>query len=390
MSRLIATLAATAAAATVAAVPFLGSAAPAGATAYAIQQVTARDLGPDGPWLRLQDSASNDGRPAGVQQVTPFADPARFDGSLHLAVAGGAEAQQAQAAHYFNRRVPFGSILSLPPSYDMYVRSWTSSPSAVAYGANLQLPSFCQGAFTTLSFQPQREADAQGRTGAVADTWRHFVAGPSSQWATSRAVGSFAAGSSHPLSAYAAACTAGGDGAIGVIANVGRLGDARESLDTYVDNIAVNGTVHEFTTGRTPARGRIATTAVQGGGSGRGGSGGPLAGSVTFSSPRSGPLYTSVGTRLVFAAPRGLTPRDLTVTANGKPVTLAAGAGGTLSAVVTPSVAVDLGPDGAYRTAFTVTGGGARGSLTLTAELLAQGYQPLQATAVQARAVLRR
>ncbi|SEO91684.1 hypothetical protein [Actinacidiphila rubida] len=418
MPRMIATLTATAVAAAVAAAPLLCPAAPAAATAYAIQQVTAADLGPSGPWVRLQDNPANAGRPAGVQQVVPFADGQRFNGSLHLAVSGGREAQQAQAAHYFNRTVPLSGIADLVPSYDSYVRGWTSTPSAAAFGANLQLPSFCNGAFTTFSFQPQLATDAQGRSGSVVDTWRHFVAGPSSLWATSRAVSSFAAGSSHPLSAYAAACKAAGDGAIGVIANVGRLGDAAASLDTYVDNIAVNGTVYEFTSGRATAQGRIVTSADAGprtrgatakaagpaqragAGTAPGGPGGTgdrpagtLDGSVTFSSPRNGPLYTSVGTRLVFSRPGGLAPGDLVVTANGKPVTLAAGPGRTLIAVVNPSATVDLGPGGAYRTAFTVAQGSPRrgaGTLSLTAELLAQGFQPLQSTGVQARALLRR
>lgn len=400
MSRLTALVTATATAAAVAAAPCLFPAVPASATAYALQQVTARDLGAAGSWLRLQDNPANAGRPAGVQQVVPFADPQRFNGSLHLAVAGGAESQQAQAAHYFNRTVPLRGIANLVPSYDMYVRGWTSTPSAVAVGANLQLPSLCHGAFTTLSFQPQLATDAQGRSGAVADTWRHFVAGPSSLWATSRAVGSFAAGSSHPLSAYAAACDAAGDGATGVIANVGRLGDAGASLDTYVDNIAVNGTVYEFTVGRAAAQGRIVTTAGTGpragagkspGGGSAGGPSGAVGGSVTFAAPRGGPLYTSVGTRLVFSRPGGLAAGDLKVTANGQPVTVTAAPDGTLTAVVTPSADVDLGPDGAYRTPFTVAAGTSRrGPLTLTAELLAQGFQPLQGTGVRAHALLRR
>ncbi|MBY8883125.1 hypothetical protein [Actinacidiphila acidipaludis] len=385
---LTASLTATTAVAAAAILPLLGSPPPAGATAYALQQVTAGDLGPSGSWLRLQDTPATAGLPAGVQQVVPFADPAHFDGSLHLAVtAGKGAARQAQAVHPFNRKVPLSGIASLAPSYDLYVRSWTSTASAVRYGASLQLLSVCRGAASTLSFQPQLAVDAQGRTGAIADTWRHFVAGPASLWVTSRPVGSFAAGTSHPLSAYASACDAPGDGATAVAANVGGPRDAKAGLDTYVDNIAVNGTVYEFTAAHPAGQARITMSA----GSGSARPAGLLSGSVTFSSPSGGPEYTSVGTRLVFSRPGGLAPDDLTVTAGGSPVTLTSAPGGTLAAVVTPGATVDLGPGGAYRTAVTVsdrTPG--KGALSLTAHLLAQGYQPLQDTGVHAEVPLAR
>ncbi|MFC4032300.1 hypothetical protein ACFO3J_12500 [Streptomyces polygonati] len=384
MPRFTAVLTASLTAAVVAALPALAPAA--GATAFALQRVTARDLGPSGPWLRLQDDPSNAGRPPGVQEVSPFADPVRFDGSLHLAVAPAPQAQQAQAAHYFNRKIPLRTLTAVTPSYDMYVRSWTSTPAAIPYGANLQLPVFCQGAFTTLSFLPELATDSQGRTGAVADTWRHFVAGPASHWSTSRAVASFGAQSEHPLSDYVAACDAAGDGAIGVIANVGRLGDAGAGLDTYVDNLAVNGTVYEFTVDGKDAQGRIT---LAGGSSGRSAAK-PLGGFITFGSPRNGPAYTSVGTRLVFSRSGGLAARDLRVTADGRPVTLTADKSGTLSAVVAPPTHTDLGPGGSYRTAFTVTLNGSKPRpVSLTATLLAQGYQPLQSTGIHTSAQLR-
>ncbi|SHN21966.1 hypothetical protein [Actinacidiphila paucisporea] len=416
MPRLAARLAASLTTAAVLAVPAVLAPAPASA-AVVHQRVTAGDLGPQGPWLRLQDDPSNAGRPAGVQEVSPFADPVRFNGSLHLSVAGAAQAQQAQAAHYFNRVAPFRAIGGNPLSYDLYVRGWTSTPSAVAGGANPQLPAFCRGAFTTLSFQPQLATDAQGRTGAVADTWRHFDAGGAALWRTSRAIGSFAAGSDHPLSDYATTCDAAGDGAIGVIANVGRLGDPGASLDTYVDNLTVNGTVYDFTVART-ATGRIDVAATGtstapgvastgagvantpgvlapgtkgatpgGGGGGGNGSTCSLEGVITFSSPSGGPYYSSVGTRLVLSRRGGLAPADVTVTANGDPVTLTEGPGGTLAATVTPSTTVDLGPGGTYRTPFALTcARAAAGRLSVTAELLAQGYEPLQQTGVTATA----
>ncbi|UWE12910.1 hypothetical protein [Actinacidiphila bryophytorum] len=435
MPRLAACFAASLTTAAVLAVPAV--LAPATASAAVVhQRVTAADLGPQGPWLRLQDDPSNAGRPNGVQEVAPFADPVRFNGSLHLSVAGAAQAQQAQAAHYFNRVAGFAAIGANPLSYDMYVRGWTSTPSAVTFGANLQLPGFCQGAFTTLSFQPQLATDAQGRTGAVADTWRHFDAGGAALWRTSRAVGTFAAGSDHPFSDYAAACNAAGDGAIGVIANVGRLGDAAASLDTYVDNLTVNGTVYDFAVARTatgrvdltptvpgdpgnpggpgtwsadgsssaapsaqaaqasPADG-VAPAALKGGngggsGGGNGGGGGAACsaeGTVTFTSPADGPFYSSVGTRLTLSRKGGLAPDDVTLTANGEPVSLAEGPGGTLVATVTPPTVVDLGPGGTYRTTIALTcNQPAAGPVSVAAELLAQGYEPLQPTGVVATA----
>ncbi|SEF64878.1 hypothetical protein SAMN05216223_101609 [Actinacidiphila yanglinensis] len=379
--------------------------APGGRAAAVVQRVTPGELGPAGPWLRLGDSSDYDGRPLGVQEIAPFADPVHFNGSLHLAVARDDAAQQAQAAHYFTAAVPLSVIDASPLSYDLYVKS-SSSDEAEAVGANLQLPVLCQGLFATLSFQPQLATDAQGRTGAVTDAWRHFDTGGSAMWRTSRAVGPFAAQSDHPLSDYVSACDAPGDGAIGVIANVGRLGDPGAALDTYVDNITVDGTVYDFATGRT-AQGRIS---VQSGGSGTGdGTGGYGSGSgggygsgddqgedtcveddgvVTFTSPADGPDYRAVGTRLVLSGP-GLTPESVTVTANGAPVTLTEGPDGTLTAVVAPDPEVDLAPGGTFSTPFTVTFDGPRhGPVTLTAELLAQGYEPLQPTGVTARTEL--
>ncbi|MFI0724488.1 hypothetical protein [Streptomyces sp. NPDC021224] len=418
MSRLAARYAASLTAAAVAAVPaVLVCAAPAGAADAVRQPVTATDLGPRGPWLRLQDDPGNAGRPFGTQEVSPFADPVRFNGSLHLAVTGAAEAEQSQAARYFGLPVQWSRIAASPLSYDLYVRSADSTPSAIPFGANLQLPGFCRGAFTTLSFQPQLATDAQGRTGAVADIWRHFDAGGDALWRTSRAVGSFAAGSDHPFSDYAAECGGVGSGAIGVIANVGRLGDASASLDTSVDNLTVDGTVYDFlvdgtatghihlaptapggpghpgtyNVGGTPARVGALPASVRGGGGHGGGDGCgddacSLAGEVVFTSPADGPYFTEVGTRLVLSRPGGLHPDDVTVTADGEPVTLTGGPDGTLVAVVTPATATDLAPGGTYRTSLTVTcADGSTGPVAVTAELLARGYEQLQPTGVLAR-----
>lgn len=111
-------------------------------------------------------------------------------------------------------------------------------------------------------------------------------------------------------------------------------------------------------------------------------------GTITFTSPADGPAFSSVGTLLTFSG-QGLTPGSLTVTANGLPVTLTAYPDGTLTAVVTPDPETDLGPDGTYSTTFTVAFNDARhGTVTLTAQLLAQGYDPLQPIGVTASARL--
>ncbi|MEE4545253.1 hypothetical protein V2S66_25195 [Streptomyces sp. V4-01] len=366
------------------ALPGVALAPGAHATAYVLQQVTANDLGPSRSWLRLQDDPANARRAAGVEEISPFADGARFNGSLHLAVAAGPSAQQSEVTHWFNRKIPLSGIAAATPSYDMYVRSWTSSAAAVPYGAALQLPVLCQGAPTTLSFQPQLAKDSLGRSGAVADTWRHFVAGADSPWSTSRAVAGLGAGSVHTLGDYATACAAAGDGAIGVMAGVSRPAAPGQGLDTYVDNLAVNSTVYEFSVGSTSAA-KVAMAAAAPGKTGET----PLSGSVTFSSPADGAAYTSVGTKLQFAREGGLTAGDLTVTADGRPLALTADPAGTLSGVAVPPTGADLGPGGSFRTAFTVAFAGAHPApVTLTATLLAQGLQPLQSTGTQTRVTL--
>ncbi|MFJ1615508.1 hypothetical protein [Streptomyces sp. NPDC088249] len=75
---------------------------------------------------------------------------------------------------------------------------------------------------------------------------------------------------------------------------------------------------------------------------------------------------------------------------------LAAGPNHTLVGVVTPMPSVDLEPKGTYTTPVTISSVhrdhqvGPQDSLTVSAELLAQGYGPLQRTGVEAHATLRR
>ncbi|AXI78761.1 hypothetical protein [Peterkaempfera bronchialis] len=372
-----------------AAAPALFFSAPAPASAaVTVQQVRASDLGPGRPWIRLEDDPSNVGKTPGIERVAPFADPVRFNGSLHLAVGPG---EQSQAAHYFSQKIPLGTIAATRLSYDSFVDSAKSTATGTA--ANLQLPMTCQGAFTTISFQPQLATDSQGRSGVVPDTWQNFVSSGSSLWRTSRAVPtvpSLPAGADAPLSAYVAACTAPGDGVLGVIGNVGRLGDPTATLDTYVDNLTVHGVVYDFAV-QPLAQGHIGLANTTPGRPCRSANG-----TIVFTDPTTGPFYRSVGTRLVFSQGRRLRPGDLTVTANGRPVTLTPGPDNTLTAVLAPAPARDLAPGGTYLTPFTVSfahgvysEGGQGGALIVTAELLARGYVPLQETGVLARTRLR-
>ncbi|MER5895852.1 hypothetical protein [Streptomyces sp. NPDC001876] len=410
MNRFTASVSAAAVAAG-ASLAMLAPSAVGAAAANVVQQVRAADLGPGRPWIRLQDDPSNVYRPPGVQEVSPFADPVRFNGSLRLSIAGG---QQAQAAHYYTAQVPLSTVAAAELSYDSYVRSVKGGATGTA--ANLQLPMVCQGAFTTLSFQPQLATDSQGRAGVVPDTWQHFESTGASLWRTSRALSTdpaLPAGSDSPLSTYVSGCDAPGDGIIGLIANVGRLGDVKALLDTYVDNLTVNGTTYDFAV-EGLAQGRVVLNRgnqdrpchhashpcprTRGGAAGGGGTAG---GFVSFTDPADGPRYRAVGTRLVFSNGRALDPDDLTVTANGRPLTLTPGPGGTVTGVVSPTPSVDLNPGGTYRTALVVThrghpwrdggddGTGGRDRLKVRAELLATGYEPLQPTGVSTSTAVR-
>lgn len=403
MNRLTASVSAAAVAAG-ACLALLAPSAVGAAAANVVQQVRAADLGPWRPWIRLQDDQGNVNRPPGIQEVSPFADPVRFNGSLHLSTAGG---QQAQAAHYTGL-VPLSTVAAAELSYDSYVK--TVEGGATGTAANLQLPMICRGAFTTLSFQPQLATDSRGRAGVVPDTWQHFESTGASLWRTSRALPTdpaLPAGSDAPLSTYAAGCDAPGDGVIGIVANVGRPGDAEAPLDAYVDNLTANGATFDFAVDGL-AQGIIVLN--------RGNQdrpchhasqpcpraqGGTASGFVSFAGPADGPGYRAVGTRLVFSNGRALAPGDLTVTANGRPLNLTAGPGGTLTGVVPPTPSVDLKPGGTYRTALIVThrdhpwreggdgGTGGRDGLKVRAELLATGYEPLRPTGVRTSTAVR-
>src|SRR5262249_22322351 len=156
---------------------------------------------------------------------------------------------------------------------------------------------------------------SQGRQGVVQGVWQHFVNGPASLWRTSRQVGTIPAQADRTLAEYIAACTAAGDGVDGGIANAGRLGPphAGLTLDTYVDNLTVNGTTYDFLVdGRTNARITLGNSTP----------GRPChaaSGQIVFTDPADGPAYRSVGIRLILARTRGVDPGDLTVTVGGVP-----------------------------------------------------------------------
>jgi len=348
-----------------------------------VTQVKAADLGPTGPWFRLQDDPSNAGRPAGVQQVDGFADPVRFNGSLHLAIGPG---QQAQAAHYFSAQVAL-SRFATGLSYDTFVDGAKSS--ARGTGPNFQLPMFCEGGFTTLSFQPQLATDALGHHGIHLDRWQHFVSTAASIWRSSRAVTGVPAGGEAPLSTFLHDCVRPGDGVIGIIANVGTLGDPTATLDTHVDNMTALGTVYDFTTGeRVSGTASAIPTALAGGPA--------VYGTIAFTSPPGGPSLRDVGARLVLRGPAGLDPSDLSLMVNGHPVKLVAGRAARDRASACTLVAE-------FRTSHILRPGmplvlhlrikagkhAPKGLVKITAELLADGYVPAQFTGITARTELR-
>ncbi|GAA4091140.1 hypothetical protein GCM10022248_71650 [Nonomuraea soli] len=361
---------------------------PAPSFAATVEEVHAGDLGPGGPWLRLQDDPNNAGRPPGVHEVAAFTDPVRFNGSLHLRLGGG---EQAQAARYFVQggqiqHIPLARIAASPVSYDTYVNSAASTATGVA--PSLQLPMFCGGQFTTLSFQPQLAG------GVKPDEWQHFTSTGSSMWRTSRAIAGVAAGGDATFDTFVNACTGTDDGAIGVIANIGRLGDATATLDTYVDNLTLLGTTYDFTTGRSA---RIDLKLPR-----RTDLGGPAAkGTLRLTNPAGGPHYRDASVRLSVTG-YGITPGNLRLSWNGRPLSLTRTTNGSLGGSVplrqagtTPRVLmssrpVELAPgDGTTAAVRLKVSDGVWGKLVVKAELLAEGYRPDQPTGVRAGATTR-
>lgn len=330
--------------------------APTAVADDTVRTVHQDGLGPGGPWLRLQETTPD--RDPGVHQVSPEPDPVHLNGSLRLAIAAG---QQAQVAHYFNTTwtpEPMRPLLDAGISYWAYTASEGSSVTDI--GANLQLPASC-GGFTTLSFEPGNNTDAQGAT-LKPDTWQKYRLTGDSVMRTSRAVAGIPAGGDAPLSHFVTAC----EGAYGVIANIGRLGDANGTLNTYVDNITAKGTTWDFAvTGRASAALTVPERIRAGDG--------PRPADVSYTDPADGPDYQGIGTRLTLKGPADLKPDQLTVMSEGSPVPLTREPDGSLTGELRTNLRAGaaLEPGGKAGAAFTLAVGedAPAGRLDVTTEL---------------------
>ena len=319
-------------------------------------------IGPSGPWIRLQDDPSNAGRTPGVQEIAAKSDPVRYDGSLHLAVKDG---QQSQVAHYSTSPRSLSALLGKGISYYAYLNS--SGSTLTEYGPNLQFPMICKGRFTTLSFEPRNNPDTTGRTGMAPDTWQRFSVTSDSTIRTSREVAGVApAGGSAPMRDFVAGCTGTGDGAVGVIANVGTLGSTASTLDTYVDLIDFAGTTYDFAvTGRATATLSVPPALRAGGPAGRG--------EARYTDPGDGPEYPGTSTLLTLRGPKGLRPQHLKLTHQGRVVRFTQRPDGSLAAYLDNAVraGATLNPRGRVGAPFTLaaTANAPGGRLTARAEL---------------------
>ncbi|MFJ6431532.1 hypothetical protein [Streptomyces sp. NPDC091416] len=330
--------------------------APTAGAEDTVRPVDPSGLGPTGPWFRLQETTPD--RDPGIQEVSPKPDPVHLNGSLRLAIGAG---EQAQAATYFNASgatEPLKSLLDAGISYWAYTATEGSSNTSI--GANLQLPSSC-GGFTTLSFEPGSNTDVEGEA-LKPDTWQKYRFTADSVVRTSRAVAGIPAGGDAPLSTFVAAC----EGAFGVIANIGRLGDPDGTLNTYVDNITADGTVWDFAvTGRATAALTVPEEIEAGDG--------PRPADASYSDPEDGPQYPGIGTRLTLKGPAGLRADQLTVMSEGAEVPLARGTDGTLTGELRTNLRAGgtLEPGGKAGAAFTLAAaeGAPTGPLDVTTEL---------------------
>ncbi|WP_327709429.1 hypothetical protein OG912_12785 [Streptomyces sp. NBC_00464] len=331
--------------------------APTAGADDTVRTVHPSGLGPAGPWFRLQETTPD--RDPGIQEVSPKPDPVHLNGSLHLAIGPG---EQAQAAHYFNATwtpEPMQPLLDAGISYWAYTS--TEGSSATNIGANLQLPASC-GGFTTLSFEPGSNTDEQGKA-LKPDTWQKYRFTADSVMRTSRAVAGVPAGGDAPLSHFIAEC----EGAYGVIANIGRLGDAvNGKLSTYVDNITAKGTTWDFAvTGKATAALTVPEEIEAGDG--------PRPADASYTDPDDGPQYPGIGTRLTLKGPAGLRADQLTVMSEGAEVPLTQGTDGKLTGELRTNLRAGgtLEPGGKAGAAFTLAAaeGAPTGPLDVTTEL---------------------
>ncbi|MEU1467460.1 hypothetical protein ABZ434_04475 [Streptomyces sp. NPDC005761] len=331
--------------------------APTAGADDTVQTVHPSGLGPAGPWFRLQETTPD--RDPGIHEVSPKPDPVHLNGSLHLAIGPG---EQAQAAHNFNATwtpEPMQPLLDAGISYWAYTS--TEGSTATNIGANLQLPASC-GGFTTLSFEPGSNTDVRGEA-LKPDTWQKYRFTGDSVIRTSNAVTGIPAGGSAPLSHFIAEC----EGAYGVIANIGRLGDAvNGKLNTYVDNITADGTTWDFAvTGRATAALTVPERIEAGDG--------PRPADASYTDPADGPQYPGIGTHLTLKGPAGLRADQLTVMSEGSEVPLAQGTDGTLTGELRTNLRAGgtLEPGGKAGAAFTLAAaeGAPTGPLDVTTEL---------------------
>ncbi|WLQ35638.1 hypothetical protein P8A18_20420 [Streptomyces castrisilvae] len=321
-----------------------------------VQTVGPSGLGPAGPWFRLQETTPD--RDPGIQEVSPKPDPVHLNGSLHLSIGAG---EQAQAAHYFNATwtpVPMQPLLDAGISYWAYTA--TEGSSVTSIGANLQLPASC-GGFTTLSFEPGSNPDVDGQS-LKPDTWQKYRFTGDSVVRTSRAVAGIPAGGDAPLSHFVAQC----EGAYGVIANIGRLGDTNGTLNTYVDNITAQGTVWDFAVDGRASAALTLPEEIEAGD-------GPRPADVSYTDPADGPQYPGIGTRLTLKGPDDLRADQLTVTSEGAEVPLTQEPDGTLTGRLRTNLRAGgtLEPGGSAGAAFTLAAaeGAPTGRLDVTTEL---------------------
>lgn len=347
--------------------------APTAGAEDTVQIVNPSGLGPAGPWFRLQETTPD--RDPGIHEVSPKPDPVHLNGSLRLAIGAG---EQAQAAHYFNATwtpEPMQPLLDAGISYWAYTS--TEGSTVTNIGANLQLPASC-GGFTTLSFEPGSNTDVEGEA-LKPDTWQKYRFTADSVMRTSRAVAGIPAGGDAPLSHFVAEC----EGAYGVIANIGRLGDTNGTLNTYVDNITADGTAWDFAvTGRATAALTVPAEIQAGDG--------PRPADASYTAPADGPQYPGIGTRLTLKGPAGLQADQLTVMSEGSEVPLTQRTDGTLTGELRTNLRAGgtLEPGGTAGAAFTLAAaeGAPTGPLDVTTELTVTiaGVEGPQRTGVSA------
>ena len=243
------------------------------------------DIDAGRPWAVSPDST-------GVAEIGALADPVHSNGSAHLKVGPGQRAQLVRSV-----TGQLSTLANQPMRYDLYVDGTDSTPSAVPFGANLQLE-VASPTFTTLSYQPQLNG------GVTANTWQTFTETASSKWRTSRAIGSIPAGSDATLKQLLAA--EGGQATVRAsYLSVGRLGDTAATLDTYVDNVSVAGHTYDFAVNGEPQAEVEAPRTAEPGES--------FPVTLSFTSPSGGVDIPRAEARVVFSGVSGLNAQTVTI-----------------------------------------------------------------------------